>query len=582
MFKTALIVSGILAAIALSAPSIVTLGLFLLIIPGLVLALAPTVFVYLLLIAVIRWLLPLPPGPLGWVASVVMAIGIGWAVMQPMRWIETRKWEAELQPDVLPPAPLPLAGEIALDFPAPLGGKRAAEACDYLCAALLDTLGLTGVILGEGLSRRRISLAPRGPVSDRGLRPTEPEAILNLFDKVDAKRAPGERPRQRWEETKRMREALAAAWTLRLNTEQTLVATPVDRDTKADWTVRAISLADRGMPNVRRLEIHDREGELRLRRSLVTHSILAPIFTFEFVGSVESARFRVARTQLSSAGRYAEFDPAFEFLAHSVIRRPSAPPEAEDNLRGAVVAALDDPAASPERLLAARDWLQHLEYRVPERDEGLVLRIVEDRRVPDIANILNRFYHNSAPVAFRHAFVRRILDPATNAWDRDYYARMLARMPVGTFAEPTPGELDIWNDPKLYTEAAPFLERLADTGAPGLARITTLLREAAAIPSWAQRRPLVRELRRGLARMGRDAAPALSTVLEFLDRRGSPLTNVWQESQEWYKTMVLMGLPIEQVPLPNSFSPEQIARERERLREDVARYDPDKRSGYNY
>jgi hypothetical protein len=104
MFKTALIVSGILAAIALSAPSTVTLGLFLLIIPGLVLALAPTIFVYLSLIAVIRWLLP-PPGLLGWAAAVAMAIGIGWAVMQPMRWIETRKWEAELQPDMLPLCP---------------------------------------------------------------------------------------------------------------------------------------------------------------------------------------------------------------------------------------------------------------------------------------------------------------------------------------------------------------------------------------------------------------------------------------------------------------------------------------------
>ena len=92
----------------------------------------------------------------------------------------------------------------------------------------------------------------------------------------------------------------------------------------------------------------------------------------------------------------------------------------------------------------------------------------------------------------------------------------------------------------------------------------------------------MREVRRGLARMGRDAAPELPTVLELLDRRNSPLTNVWQESQEWYKTVVLMGLPIERVPFPSSFSPEQNARERERVREDVARYDPDKRSGYDY
>jgi hypothetical protein len=44
MFRTALIVSGVLAALALSSPSIVTLGFVLLVIPGLVLVLAPTVF----------------------------------------------------------------------------------------------------------------------------------------------------------------------------------------------------------------------------------------------------------------------------------------------------------------------------------------------------------------------------------------------------------------------------------------------------------------------------------------------------------------------------------------------------------
>ena len=117
MLKTALIVSGVLAALALSLPGIVTLGFVLLIIPGMVLALAPTVFVYLSLIAATRLLLPLQQGALGWGASVLLAIAIGWAVMQPMRWIETRKWEAELQPDVVPPAPLTLAGEISLDPP---------------------------------------------------------------------------------------------------------------------------------------------------------------------------------------------------------------------------------------------------------------------------------------------------------------------------------------------------------------------------------------------------------------------------------------------------------------------------------
>src|SRR3982750_3458725 len=110
MFRLALIVSGALALIALASPSLVILGFFLLIIPGLILSLAPTVFVYLLLIAIIRWVAPIPPGAVGWIASVALAAGIGWAATLPLRQIETLRWRAHIKPEVVPVAPLRLAG----------------------------------------------------------------------------------------------------------------------------------------------------------------------------------------------------------------------------------------------------------------------------------------------------------------------------------------------------------------------------------------------------------------------------------------------------------------------------------------
>src|SRR3712207_8531519 len=78
-------------------------------------------------------------------------------------------------------------------------------------------------------------------------------------------------------------------------------STPVDRDTKADWTVRGISLADQGKPNVRRLEVHDQEGELRLRRSLVTHSILAR--SEEHTSELQSRQYLVCRLLLEKKKR---------------------------------------------------------------------------------------------------------------------------------------------------------------------------------------------------------------------------------------------------------------------------------------
>ncbi|WP_028969393.1 hypothetical protein [Sphingomonas sp. URHD0057] len=582
MFKTALIVSGVLALIALAAPGLVILGFFLLIIPGLILSLAPTVFVYLLLIAIIRAVAPVPPGAIGWIASVALAAGIGWAATLPLREAQTLRWRAQLKPEVIPAAPLQLAGDISLDLPPPFRRKRDGSGCDYLCAALLDTAGVTSVTVSDGELRQRFRLVPRGTAPDTGLRPDSPEGISNVFDTIDHKQRAKRGMIRPWEQTKAMREAIAAAWTLRLNTRETLVAEPVGDEVKTDWAIKIIRDDKRGDPKVERVEVLDRDGKARLRRSLVTHRILADFFAFDFVGGIENAHWAIARKTLSTGSKYASFDAPYELVSHVVLARPAAPADAKATLRAAVVAALDDPNAGPERLLAARDWLKSLGFKLQPEDEQLVVRIVEDRRVPDIARLLYAFLNEEAPVAFRRGFVARIVNPATSADDRGYYARWLARMPVGTFANPTADEQKIWADRTMYTDAAPFLARLADTGQPGLERMIVLIQEAAAIDSWPKRRPLVREIRRGFARMGAPAAPALPVVLPLYKLRSSPLMNEWRERQLWQMTLVRMGLPIDQMPYPSNFTPEDIAKEQKETLEAVGKYDPDQRDGYNY
>jgi hypothetical protein len=583
MFKTALIVSGVLALIALASPSLVILGFFLLIIPGLILSLAPTVFIYLLLIAIIRAILPLPSGVAGWVIPVLLAAIVGWAATLPMREFETLRWRAQLKPEVVPAQPVKLGGDIRLTLPPPFRRKTDAATCGDLCAALLDTPGITSVTVSDGGAARRFRLVPKGSVPDTGVRPVDPQNILNVFDRIDARarHAKSGMVRQ-FEETRAMQAAIAAEWTLRLNTRQTLVAEPVGNDLKPDWTIEIGNQSKRGDPKVERVEVRDRDGKVRLRRSLVTHRIFADFFAFAFVGGIDNARWEIARKTLSSGARYASFDAPFELLSHVVVARPAAPANAEETLRQAVIAALDNPNAGPEELLAARDWLQRLGFKLKPEDQPLAVRIVEDRRVPDVAKLLYDVINEQAPVEFRNGFAARIVDPRTSANDRGYYARWLARMPVGTFAEPTAEERAIWADPRLYSEAAPFLERLADTGEPGLHRMIVLVQEAAAIDSWRRREPLVRGLRRGFARMGRAASPALPVVLPLFAQRGSPLMNDWRERQRWQVALVRMGLPIEQLPFSDNFTPEQIARDRRETLEAAARYDPDYRYGSDY
>jgi hypothetical protein len=586
MFKTALIVSGVVALIALAAPGLVIAGFFLLIVPGLILSLAPTVFVYLLLIGVIHWLLAAFPavsssvtrGAAGWVVSVVLAAAIGWVATLPQREVETLRWRAQLKPEIIPAEPLKLAGEVLLDQPPPLLRKHEAAVCDYLCAALLNTPGVTAVIAQQGDTRRRYALVPKGSAPDTGVRPLSPQGILDVFDRIDARARRAKYGNvRRFEETKAMQDAIAADWTLRLNTKETLVAEAVGADFKPDWTIRIVQNDERDAPQVDRVEVLDREGKAMLRRSLVTHRIFADFFAFAFVGGIENAHWEIARKTLSSGGRYASFDAPYELVSHVVLARPAAPADAKDELRSALVAALDDPNATPEQLLAARDWLAQLGFRIPEGDEPLVQRIAGDLRVPNIGALLRPRVGNNPPASFRQAFVSRVLDPATSAEDRRYYAYALAGMPVGTFASPTPDEQAIWNDPPRFADAAPFLERLADTRESGLQRLVALLRYAAAIDSWPKRERLILAVRRGFQRTGRSAAPALPVVLPLMSERPSPLMNDWRDRQEWNKTLILMGLPPERLPFPDSIAPQQAARDRQEAVDAAKRYDPDKR-----
>ena len=56
----------------------------------------------------------------------------------------------------------------------------------------------------------------------------------------------------------------------------------------------------------------------------------------------------------------------------------------------------------------------------------------------------------------------------------------------------------------------------------------------------------------------------------------------WRERQLWQMTLVRMGLPIDQMPYPDNFTPEERAKERTETLEAVRKYDPDQRDGYNY
>ncbi|MBT8427451.1 MAG: hypothetical protein KJO02_05415, partial [Erythrobacter sp.] len=139
--KTYLTVTGIGALLALAFPWLVIMGMFMLVIPGLILGMMPTAFLYGLVFAGIRFLLStvLSGAPLN-IAAAVATLAVFWVIPQPAKLAANAELEALRQEQVLPSSPVKLAGNILVQRPFE-------SRCDDLCAALLKTPGVTSVTL---------------------------------------------------------------------------------------------------------------------------------------------------------------------------------------------------------------------------------------------------------------------------------------------------------------------------------------------------------------------------------------------------------------------------------------------------
>ena len=135
----------------------------------------------------------------------------------------------------------------------------------------------------------------------------------------------------------------------------------------------------------------------------------------------------------------------------------------------------------------------------------------------------------------------------------------------------------------MRRQAAPLIERLADQGQPGLTQLMLILEsEIAADRQWADQSPVIRAVRRGLARLGLAAASALPRIEELFARPRNPLANLSQEGDEWRIAMARMGKPVDDLPFNSRQNPELLERDKNQIRKRLATFDPAWESGYSY
>src|SRR3954470_300603 len=158
--KTILWVSGVLTAIDVAFPQLVGFGMFLLILPGVILALAPTVFIYTATFAIVRRYLPITRALALNLIAAFITLGLGVLATLPFAVAGWVAFNQAAIGDVVPYDRVVIGGDVLLnneEAPGEYIADKREVVCLELCAALLDTPGV-----------RTVSIAHRdGPTSYR-------------------------------------------------------------------------------------------------------------------------------------------------------------------------------------------------------------------------------------------------------------------------------------------------------------------------------------------------------------------------------------------------------------------------------
>lgn len=560
---------GILALLAFGAPSLVVLGMFLLL-PGMILLAAPTVFLYSAGFALLRRYLPVPVGLLRNLAAGGLVLVLGWLVAQPWAVTEHRAFVRSVRPDVVGVIPVALTGQVRLELPKSRRPVRSeAGGCGALCAALLDTPGVESVIV-DGTAFR---LTTRGNDRSRGVFPVSPEAILAEL--------PGEpgavNPRDaaiRLAERKTEEQAIAAQWGLRLASREKLIAEPAGG--AADMTIRVVEeRGGRKGISISLVEIVDRGGVAHFRRSIVTGSALAAPLRFEGSGSMESYRIEPARDRLSNGPEYPPLKPVTELFLHSSLARPKVNEGAMPALLNRLGSAVGNPAlaADDTDLGLAGLWLPTIDWRrrIPARQLAVLARVIADERIPLPKDFYSGYESRVAP-ELRGSLSARILKTSTPPETRLQLARLLAKMPSGTFETLSSDEKAILSDGTLRPDVYPMIARIADQGEASVPALLAILKSDAGIEPPGRRMRVMESVAKAFATLGPKASSALAEVDALVNEERSPLLHSWDDRKRWYLALARMGKPVDEFHWPNG-RPAAVDRDRAELRRQVERFD---------
>lgn len=581
-----LVITGILASMALAMPGLVVIGMFFFV-PGIILVVAPTAFLWggvfsILYFPVSFFLRPRLARGLALVATVAVLCLIPFPSVFSAYTLNSR-YKLE---NVEPASPVRPYGDIRLDLESarfesgnPNAPGYSGMRCDDRCLALLfepevksvtvtSTETTTFVDVENGKSElvegaRSYRLLPKGLCKEPYAEP-------------DLSRSDGS-----FGETTEDRQAIVATWRLKFLTEVCLAKeAPIAR---YDMLLRTASWASEnqskgadspwGAPqsvvSVSTAELRDAQGKALFRHADVsTPALFMPLFIAP-MGNIEHFHFGWGRQYWPLGSRQYWSDQIYLVDKVLQVQRKLDPASGLQSARQAVRFALEN-ASTPEPKLEefTQGYMRLLvNARPTPEDLALVKGVMQDMRLSDFPgaaflpdSLTASQLNDLLPLAIRKLSMRT----NTQKTGPSALGVALEKWPESAFANPDQATLSLLAEPELRFRAPGLTARLSDMGAHGgpiLADILEWHLEATASKLRGERR-LPAELYSGesstipaaikaMCQLGPLANAQLPRMVKLENQYRYAIDHFVR--MDWDRMMVSLGKPIADVAVPNRY-----------------------------
>lgn len=323
VLKNYLLITGLLGGLAITSPAVVLIGLIAFVIPGIILIVSPTAFLWGLIYSVFWWLIPRKMSqkiaiPLAFLMSA------GTLYLIPA-FFNLQNFEKSLTAQVRPSEPIRIAGNVRIEMPDPRMDKQSLApggipysgdatfpyACGRTCIALLFIPDVTSVTVTanhdyddsehrtghskQDFSTRTYRLMAKKKCGDIDVIPdfdTEYNAFLTTLQIDESDVA-------RWKNKFPERNCLIAEPARKnfdINLRTGTYNLPDNSENYAgEWSLKSPSTI------VHYVEVRNRHNEIILRKSSYSVTLLQAPLIIEATGGIENFRFRWMKSSLKNA-----------------------------------------------------------------------------------------------------------------------------------------------------------------------------------------------------------------------------------------------------------------------------------------